>query len=78
MTKYSPTRRSVTAGLVTSIGAFAVPRVAVRTATAQAKVVKIASIAPLSGPWARQGQLLRMGTDMATDDINNNGGIKSL
>jgi len=78
MTKYSPTRRSVTAGLVTSIGAFAVPRVAVRTATAQAKAVKIASIAPLSGPWARQGQLLRMGTDMATDDINNNGGIKSL
>jgi branched-chain amino acid transport system substrate-binding protein len=78
MTRLSPTRRSVTAGLVTSIGAFAVPRVAVRTAAAQAKAVKIASIAPLSGPWARQGQLLRMGTDMATNDINNNGGIKSL
>jgi branched-chain amino acid transport system substrate-binding protein len=78
MSKHPVTRRSVTAGLAGAIGAFAVPRFAIRPAAAQVKTVKIASIAPLSGPWARQGQLLRMGTDMAAEDINNNGGIKSL
>ena len=35
-------------------------------------------IAPLSGPWARQGQLMRMGAEMAIDDINQAGGIKTL
>ena len=68
------TRRTVTRGLAVSIGALAMPAIG----TAQAKSVKIASIAPLSGPWARQGQLLRMGSDMAADDINGNGGIQSL
>ena len=38
----------------------------------------MAMIAPLSGPWARQGQLLRMGADMAIEDINQQGGIKAL
>ncbi len=47
------------------------------SARAQAKSVKIAMIAPLSGPWARQGQLMRMGAEMALEDINGNGGIKS-
>src|ERR1700751_2946217 len=39
---------------------------------------EVALIVPLSGPWARQGQLERMGAEMAIDDINNSGGIKSL
>jgi branched-chain amino acid transport system substrate-binding protein len=72
------TRRAVAKGLTLSFGALALPSVAITSARAQAKSVKIASIAPLSGPWARQGQLLRMGSDMALDDINSNGGIKSL
>ena len=72
------TRRAVTKGLTLSFGALALPSVAITSARAQAKSVKIASIAPLSGPWARQGQLLRMGSDMAVDDVNSNGGIKSL
>jgi branched-chain amino acid transport system substrate-binding protein len=74
MTIRSPTRRSVTAGLATAIGALAAPRIGL----AQAKSVKIAMIAPMSGPWARQGQLLKMGADLAMEDINNAGGIKSL
>jgi branched-chain amino acid transport system substrate-binding protein len=45
---------------------------------AQTKDAKIALIAPLSGPWARQGQLMRMGADMAIDEINEKGGIKAL
>ena len=44
----------------------------------QPKEVEIALITPLSGPWARQGQLERMGAEMAIDDINKSGGIKSL
>ncbi len=47
-------------------------------AAAQQKEVEVALIVPLSGPWARQGQLERMGAEMAIDDINNSGGIKSL
>jgi branched-chain amino acid transport system substrate-binding protein len=40
--------------------------------------VKIAMLVPLSGPWARQGILERMGAEMAIDDINSAGGIKAL
>ena len=40
--------------------------------------VKIALVAPLSGRWARQGQLKKMGAEMAIDEINAQGGIKAL
>jgi branched-chain amino acid transport system substrate-binding protein len=40
--------------------------------------VKIALVAPLSGRWARQGQLKKMGADMAIEEINSQGGIKAL
>jgi branched-chain amino acid transport system substrate-binding protein len=40
--------------------------------------VKIALLVPISGPWARQGILERMGAEMAVDDVNKAGGIKSL
>ncbi len=40
--------------------------------------VKIAMLVPLSGPWARQGILEKMGAEMAIDDVNNAGGIKAL
>jgi branched-chain amino acid transport system substrate-binding protein len=39
---------------------------------------KIALVAPLSGRWARQGQLKKMGAEMAVDEINRQGGIKAL
>ncbi|HEX3862341.1 MAG TPA: ABC transporter substrate-binding protein [Stellaceae bacterium] len=54
------------------------PVLASGTAEAQTKEVKVALIAPLSGPWARQGQLMQMGADMAIDEINKKGGIKAL
>jgi branched-chain amino acid transport system substrate-binding protein len=44
----------------------------------QPKEVEVALVVPLSGPWARQGQLERMGAEMAIDNINKSGGIKSL
>jgi branched-chain amino acid transport system substrate-binding protein len=68
------TRRSAAKGLTLSAAALAFPAIG----RAQAQSVKIAMIAPMSGPWARQGQLLRMGADLAVDDINARGGIKSL
>lgn len=40
--------------------------------------VKIALVAPLSGRWARQGQLKKMGAEMAIEEINGKGGIKAL
>jgi branched-chain amino acid transport system substrate-binding protein len=42
------------------------------------KPVEIALIVPLSGPWARQGQLKKLGAEMAIDEINAKGGIKSM
>ncbi|MGH7342271.1 MAG: ABC transporter substrate-binding protein, partial [Candidatus Rokuibacteriota bacterium] len=47
-------------------------------AWAQAKDVRVAMIAPMSGPWARQGELMKKGADMAIEDINRAGGIKSM
>ena len=47
-------------------------------AAAQTKEVKVALIAPTSGPWARQGDLMLKGANLAIEDINNAGGIKSL
>jgi branched-chain amino acid transport system substrate-binding protein len=48
------------------------------SAGAQTKEVEMALIAPISGPWARQGYLVRAGAETAIDDINRAGGIKAL
>jgi branched-chain amino acid transport system substrate-binding protein len=40
--------------------------------------VKIAIIVPLSGPWARQGTLVKFGAETAVDEINAAGGVKAL
>lgn len=47
-------------------------------AQAQAKDIEIALLVPLTGPWARQGILERMGAEMAVDDVNASGGVKAL
>src|SRR5262245_10641894 len=44
----------------------------------QPKAVKIGVIVPLSGAWARQGQLVKMGAETAVAEINAEGGIKAL
>jgi branched-chain amino acid transport system substrate-binding protein len=45
---------------------------------AEAGEVKVALVAPLSGRWARQGQFMKYGAEMAIDEINAQGGIKAL
>lgn len=59
------------------VSALLAPMIAVPVAVA-AEDVKIALVAPLSGRWARQGQLKKMGAEMAIEEINNQGGIKAL
>jgi len=51
---------------------------AATAAVAQPAEVKIGLIAPLSGPWARQGDLMLKGAELAIDRINADGGIKAL
>lgn len=50
----------------------------VPAAGAQKKDVEIGLIAPMSGPWARQGQVMKMAADLAIETINQQGGIKSM
>jgi branched-chain amino acid transport system substrate-binding protein len=66
---------SIAAGAVALAGVTAMSTKAV---DAQTKPVKIAVIAPLSGPWARQGQLIKLGAEMAVAEVNAKGGIKSM
>ncbi len=75
MTNPSSIGRRTALGLGLATGAAAI---APRRARAQAKEVKIAMLVPLSGPWARQGILEKLGAEMAIDDVNNAGGIKAL
>jgi len=72
--KNGPTRREFGSGLALA-GAMAL---GLRPAMAEIKEVRVAMIAPLSGLWARQGQLMRLGADMALEEINEKGGIKAL
>ena len=57
--------------------ALAVAIAAAGPALAQTEV-KVALITPLSGAWARAGDLARKGAELAIDDINAAGGIKAL
>ena len=67
------------ASLATLAAVVAAPlMMAAGQAAAEMKEVKVILVAPMSGPWARQGQLMKLGADMAIDDINKAGGVKSL
>ncbi|MGH8768556.1 MAG: ABC transporter substrate-binding protein, partial [Burkholderiales bacterium] len=62
----------VRALLATAMAAAAI------AATAQTNEVEVGLIAPMSGPYARQGQVMKMAADMAIESINQQGGIKSM
>src|SRR5437016_218743 len=47
-------------------------------AIAQQKEAKIAVAVPLSGPWARNGELHLKGAELAAEHINAAGGVKAL
>jgi branched-chain amino acid transport system substrate-binding protein len=64
--------RAAGIGLATSLA------LAACGALAQRPDVEVGLIAPMSGPWARQGQVMKMAADLAIDTINRQGGIKAL
>ncbi|MEK9648015.1 MAG: ABC transporter substrate-binding protein, partial [Gammaproteobacteria bacterium] len=41
----------------------------------QAQPIKVGLVVPLSGPWARQGQVMRAAAELAVEQINAGGGI---
>jgi len=45
---------------------------------AEAKDIEVGLIAPLSGPWARQGEIMTLAAKLAVSTINEQGGIKSM
>ena len=63
---------------VLASGLAALAAVTVRPGRAQAPEVKIGMIQPLSGAWARPGEIARKGGELAIEDINRAGGIKAL
>ena len=73
MTGLGRRRTLIALGAVAAIASFtALP------ALAQPKEVKVAVAVPLSGPWARNGELHLKGAQQAVDDINAQGGVKAL
>jgi branched-chain amino acid transport system substrate-binding protein len=74
----SQRRRWLTVSMLTIAAVIAAAATPAPVAAQAPKEVEVALIVPLSGPWARQGLLERMGAEMAIDDINKSGGIKSL
>src|SRR2546428_9763673 len=57
---------------------IAAPMLLTAVPSPAAEDLKIALVVPLSGRWARQGQLKKMGPEMAIAEVNAQGGIKSL
>ena len=73
------TRRSILKGLAGLPAATGVMvTLSSRSAIAQPAPVKVALITPLSGIWAREGELSRKGAQMAIEDVNAQGGIRSM
>lgn len=48
------------------------------SAASPQSTIDIGVIGPFSGPWADHGKLMRVGAEMAIEDINKAGGIKSM
>jgi len=71
-------RRSFWALAMVMAVLIAVPMMLTAVTAPAAEDLKIALVVPLSGRWARQGQLKKMGAEMAIAEINAQGGIKSL
>lgn len=63
------------ASYLARLGALGTFMVAVAATAAD---VEVGLIAPLSGPWARQGEVMKIAADLAIGNINRRGGIKSL
>lgn len=68
-------RRSLLAGAALAVG-LALP--GANFAGAEPETVKVGLLVPLSGLYARPGNVMKMGAELAVEDINNQGGIQAL
>jgi branched-chain amino acid transport system substrate-binding protein len=68
----SKSRRQFVQGLGAATSVAALP------ALAQANEVKVGFLLPLTGSFAESGQLIKQAVEMAIDEINSGGGIKSM
>ena len=75
--RFKGTLRPLSLALALATMAVA-PLVTMSQAQAQVKDVKVALIVPLSGAWARNGEVHQLGAKAAIEDINAAGGIKSM
>ena len=74
-TAFRPNRRD----LLKSTGGLALAAGLGAPALAQApSEIEVGLIVPLSGIYARPGQVMRMGAELAIEDVNAQGGIKAL
>jgi branched-chain amino acid transport system substrate-binding protein len=71
------TRRSIRRWLLIAAASCFLSHAMTGKAAAQQEV-NVGLLAPFSGLWAEQGRLMRIGAEMAVEDINKQGGIKSL
>jgi len=62
----------------TALAGLLLPAVPAAVAAAEPEPVSVGLIVPMSGMYARYGQVMRMGAEMAVGDINGQGGIKAL
>ena len=74
MTQHSiDARRRRFAGIAVAAGLALVA-----TGVRAAPDIEVGLIAPMSGPWARQGQVMKSAAELAIASINQQGGIRSL
>ena len=71
-------RRQFGKGGLAAVTAAGLSSASVVSSYAQGAEVKVALIAPMSGAWARQGELMKKGGELAIKHINDAGGIKSM
>jgi branched-chain amino acid transport system substrate-binding protein len=71
-------RKYVVKGIAAVLSILLAVSLLLVSAALAAEDVRIALVVPLSGRWARQGQLKKMGAEMAIDEINGQGGIQAL
>ena len=70
-------RKFLKATAATGVGA-AVLSAPYVSALASSEVIKVGFVLPLTGPFAEAGQLQKEAVDMAIEDFNASGGVKSL
>jgi len=69
------TRREILAGAAV---ALALPALAPHAARAQTAEIKVGLLVPLTGPWARFGEIMRRGAELAVRHVNEQGGVLAL